>query len=129
MQNGMEPPWTKPVAPKSAPTQNTERLDSWCLHARQEEDGPMGPTRSSDSWAERGPGQSPGRCELQPEGRGLGGGALLWRVAPLRCSRSLCWSAEEVWGLTERFPRPLTSSGKTVMGASSEKSATAFEDF
>ena len=35
MQNGMEPPWTKPVAPKSEPTQNqranTEGPDSWCL--------------------------------------------------------------------------------------------------
>ena len=61
---------------------------------------------------------------------GSGGGALLWRVARLRRSRSPCWSVEEVWGLMGRFRRPLTSSGKTVTGASSELSAHGFfEDF
>ena len=51
------------------------------------------------------------------EKRGSGGGVLLlWRVAPLKCSRSPCWSAEEVWALMERFRRPLTTSGKSVPG-------------
>ena len=130
VQNGMEPPWTKPVAPKSEPTQNqranTEGPDSWCLRARQEEDGPRSPTHSSDSRPERGPGRSAARCELQQEGRGSDDGALLWRVAQLRRSRSPCWSAEEVWGLMGRFRRPLTSSGKTVTGASSELSCHIF---
>ena len=75
---------------------NTEGPDSWCLRARQEEDGPRSPTHSSDSWPERGPGRSPVKCELQQEGHGSGGGVLLSRVAPLRRSRSPCWSAEDV---------------------------------
>ena len=79
MQNGIEPFWTKPVAPKSTPTQNlwanTEKPDSWCLRVRQEEDGPRSPTHSSGSWNKRGPGWSPARCELQQEGRGSSGGA------------------------------------------------------
>ena len=82
-----------------------------------EEDGPRSPTRSSGSWPERGPGQSPVKCELQQEGHGLDGGALLWRVAPSR--RSPCWNVEEVWGLMGRSRQPLTSSGMIVTGRSS----------
>ena len=82
-------------------------------------------TRSSDSWPERGPGRSPVKCEPQQEGHGSGGGALLWRVAPLRRSRSPCWSVEEVWGLMGRSRRPLTSSGMS-RGPSSELSAHGF---
>ena len=76
------------------------------------ESGGRWPEETHSQLARARAGSEPVRNELQQEGRGSGGGALFWRVAPLRRSRSLCWSAEEVWGLTERFPRPLTSSGR-----------------
>ena len=78
---------------------------------------------------ERGPGRSPVKCELQQEGHGSGGGVLLWRVAPLRRSRSPCWNVEEVWGLMGRSRRPLTSSGMVVTGPSSRLAPMVFDDF